>query len=162
MGAILTEAMDWLATHPEVVFLGQGVKDGGTRMSASFKNIHPDRRIEFPVAENLQLGVALGLSLEGFLPVCVFPRWNFLLSAADQLVNHLDRIPLYSDYRPKVIIRVAVGPDSPLDPGHQHTDDFTKEFAGMLETVEVFDWRLGLEAYQRAYERDGSTIVVER
>jgi pyruvate/2-oxoglutarate/acetoin dehydrogenase E1 component len=162
MGAILTEAMDWLATHPEVVFLGQGVKDGGTRMSASFKNIHPDRRIEFPVAENLQLGVALGLSLEGFLPVCVFPRWNFLLSAADQLVNHLDRIPLYSDYKPKVIIRVAVGPDSPLDPGHQHTDDFTNGFREMLKNIHIYDWGDSFAAYRRAYGRDGSTIVVEQ
>ena len=133
-------------------------------MFDTLSGVSEDRRIEWPVAEQLQLGACIGLSLQGFVPISIFPRWNFLILASDALVNHLDRIPLYSTYRPKVIIRVAVGHSSPLDPGPQHCDDFTEAFRLMLQTVNVLpltDESQVIPEYQAAYERDGSTILVE-
>ena len=179
------EAMTWLGEQPDTLFLGQAVGCPGTKMSESLDGVPDEKRIEFPVAENLQLGVSIGLALEGFVPVSVFPRINFLLCAADQLVLHLDKLPLYSDYRPKVIIRTAVGAKHPLNAGPQHTGDYSEPLAHMLETVRVFrhfasspferkiksygrrgtDWEFFdgglLGAYQRAYESDRSTLVVE-
>ena len=159
----LKSAMNWLASKPDTLFIGQSVGCAGTSMSASFADIDPARRIEFPVSEELQAGVCIGLSLTGYVPVCVYPRWNFALLAANQLVNHLDRLPLYSGYKPKVIIRTAVGASKPLDPGPQHQDDFTQAFQAMLKTVRVI--RVLKDApqitYQSAYEGEWSTIVVE-
>lgn len=159
----LTEAMTWLGQQKDTLFLGQQVGCPGTAMFATFAGVDESKRIEFPVAENLQMGVSTGLSLEGFVPVSVFPRWNFLLCAADQLVNHLDRLPLYSDYRPRVIVRTAVGRGTPLDPGPQHQDDFTETVDRMCRTVNCVKVRAGqiLNAYRAAYEGDGSTVVVE-
>ena len=82
--------------------------------------------------------MSIGLALDGMLPVSVFPRWNFLLLAANQLVNGLDAIPRYSAYRPKVIVRVAVGTDKPLRsrppaPSETHSAAFRL----MLRAVEV-------------------------
>lgn len=179
------EAMTWLGEQPDTLFLGQAVGCSGTKMSESLEDVPAEKRIEFPVAENLQLGVSIGLALEGFVPVSVFPRIDFLLCATDQLVLHLDKLPLYSDYRPKVIVRTAVGSKSPLNAGPQHTGDYSEAFSSMLETVEVlryfsrspferkikscqkrslvWDFLLGdmLEAYQRAYKSNCSTLVVE-
>lgn len=168
----MREAMKWLGEQPDILFLGQGVGAGGTRISSSFDSVPAEKRIEFPVAENLQLGVSIGLSLEGFTPVSVFPRIDFLLCAMDQLVLHLDKIPLYSGYRPKVIIRTAVGSKTPLDAGPQHTGDYVRALFHMLKTVRVH--RLehsvsALAAYQDVYEaakntskhEQLSTIVVE-
>lgn len=152
MGDLLT-----LAARPDVLCIGQGVMAGGTRMK--FDSIPAEARIEFPVAEELQLGFCIGLSLEGFLPVCCYPRMDFLLRAMDQLVNHLDRLPLYSGYRPKVIVRTALGSNRPLDPGPQHQGDYTEAIRLMLRTVHVE--RLQEDSYQRAAERDGSTVIVE-
>ena len=78
-------------------------------------------------------------AIGGTIPVSIFPRWNFLLLAANQLVNHLDKLPIYSNggYRPKVIIRTAVATDQPLDPGPQHLGDYSGPFAEMLATVRV-------------------------
>ena len=164
MQRALKEAMTWLARQPRTLFVGQGVEAGGTKQSDSLADVPGNLRLEFPVAENLQLGFCTGLSLEGWIPISLFPRWNFLLLAADQLVNHLDRIPLYSGYRPKVIVRVAVGGNKPLDPGFQHQDDFTGAFKLMLKTIDVV--RLTkpdevLPAYQAAYRSEKSTILVE-
>ena len=161
----LKAAMTWLGAQPDTLFLGQGVGPcGGTRQSASFTEVPEERRVEFPVAEQLQLGVAIGLSLEGYCPVSTFPRWNFLLSATDMLVNHLDALPIYSDYQPRVLIRTAIGSRWPLDPGPQHDGDFTEAFRTMLRTTMVH--RLDhaddvLVAYQNAYESGASALLVE-
>lgn len=148
------------------IFLGQSVGAGGTSMVPSWDDVPMAQRIEFPVAEDLQIGTAIGLALAGELPICCFPRWNFMLRCADGLVNHLDRLPLYSDggYRPKVLIRVAVPSTQPFNPGQQHDDDFTAAFRAMLRTVDIVELRdeyLIVKEYRLAAERETSTILVE-
>lgn len=160
----LAEAMIWLGQQPDTLFLGQGVGCHGTKMSADFEGVPTEKRLEMPVAEQLQLGISIGLALEGFVPISVFPRLNFLLCAVDQLVNHLDKLPIYSAYRPKVIIRTAVGSRTPLDAGPQHTGDYAEALRGMLFTVAVHRLPPGddaLSEYQGAYRARHSTLVVE-
>jgi pyruvate/2-oxoglutarate/acetoin dehydrogenase E1 component len=160
----LNDAMLMLAKAPRAVFMGQTVKYGGITMSATFAGIPERQLLEFPVAEDLQMGTAIGMSLEGMLPICVYPRWNFLLLAANQLVNHLDRLPIYSKYRPKVIIRVAAPSNSPFYAGPQHDDDFSEAFRMMLRTVDVVQLRRAedvVSAYKTALHSDGSTLLVE-
>jgi pyruvate/2-oxoglutarate/acetoin dehydrogenase E1 component len=172
MGAVLSyfdalgQAMNELAADPRSIFVGQGVGCAGTTMTDTLKGVPGDKLLEFPVAENLQMGFCTGLALEGRLPVCVFPRWNFLISATDQIVNHLDRLPYYSQghYVPKVIIRVAVPIVSPFYPGPQHDDDFTEAFRSMLRNVKVVTLQTA-EAIEREYRKAAtaphSTILVE-
>lgn len=156
--------MEMIAAQPRSIFLGQAVKYLGTGMSKSFQNIPVDKLMELPVAENFQLGLSIGLALDGMIPVSIFPRFNFLVCAADQIVNHLDKLPLYSGYRPKVLIRVAVPTPEPLNPGEQHTGNFSQAFRLMLKTVRVVELESAADivpAYRRALEREGSTILVE-
>ena len=126
----LTKAMNYLAEDPKTVFLGQAVAYPGTGMTTTITDVAADRKIEMPVAEELQMGITTGLALAGFVPVSFFPRWNFLLLAINQLVGHLDKLPLMSQggYQPRVIIRTAIGSERPLHPQHQHIGDFTEAF----------------------------------
>src|SRR5690348_8196053 len=164
--AALCEAMNLCAEAPNSIFLGQGVGVHGTSMSTSFDVIASEKRIEMPVCEDLQMGMATGMALSGLLPICIFPRWNFMICAANQLVNHLDRLSLYSDggYKPKVIIRVAVPSVDPFYPGPQHDDDFTQAFRLMCRTIKIVTLRRTCEVvqqYKNALKRNGSTILVE-
>lgn len=152
----LTEAMTMLARHPKTLFVGQNMRYDGQRMCASFAGVPMEKRIEFPVAEDLQMGFCTGLALEGYIPVCVFPRIDFMLLAANQLVNHLDKM---EGFKPKVIIRTAVGSKKPLNPGPQHTQNHTSAFSLMLKNIPVEWFEPGV--YERALERPGSTLVVE-
>ena len=154
-----------LAERSDTVFMGQGMW-AGTTMSDTLKGVPDAKKLEMPVAEDLQMGMAIGMSLAGLLPICIFPRWNFLLCAANQIVNHLDRLPLYSDfgYKPKVIIRTAVPSVHPFNPGPQHDDDFTGAFRTMFRTIRISSpWSAErvTEAYKFALEHDLSTLVVE-
>mgnify|MGYP001562923364 CR=1 FL=1 len=160
----LTGAMWMLGRHPKAIFVGQGVAFPGTSLVETLRDVPMEKRIEFPVAEDMQTGFCTGLSLDGWIPICIFPRWNFVLCAAQQIVGHLDRIPLFSDYRPKVIIRIGAPHDKPLDAGPQHTDDFTDAFELMFRTIQVERLRTAEDirpAYERALEREGSTLLVE-
>lgn len=160
----LCNAMALVAGHPKSIFMGQGVGNPGTTMSDTFRDVPAAQRLEMPVAEDMQMGMAIGMALEGYLPVCVFPRWNFLLCAANQLVNHLDRLPLYSGYKPKVIIRTAAPSTYPFNPGPQHDDDMTSAFSAMLRTVRVVKLHTAggiIPAYQQALEAQESTLLVE-
>ena len=96
--------------------------------------------MELPVAEEMQMGMSLGMALEGYLPVTIYPRWNFLLLATNQLVNHLDKISEISNNKinPQIIIRTAVGSVRPLDPQSQHRGDFSKAFKQMCNNIDIY------------------------
>ena len=140
----LKEAMSLLAKHDDTIFIGQAVKYGGTGLYDSIQHIDDDKKIEWPVAEYLQTGFAIGLALNGYIPVSLYPRWNFLLMGTDQIVNHLDKFPLLSRGRcnPKMIIRVSVGSEAPIDPQDQHKGNFSEAFRLMCKTIDIIELNL--------------------
>ena len=164
----LKKAMSLLAEHPKTIFIGQAVEYEGTGLYDSLKHLPSNKRIELPVAEYFQTGLANGIAIEGMIPVSTYPRWNFLLMGADQIVNHLDKFKTMSNgkLQPKVIIRVAVGSERPVDPQCQHKGNFSDAFRLMLkntEVIELIEPKDILPAYEKALNRtDGvNTILVE-
>ena len=164
----LVKSMEWLAGKPDTIFLGQSVNYSGNAIYNTLQTVPEEKKIETPVFEELQMGLSMGMALEGYVPITCYPRFDFLILACNQLVNHLDRLKDYShgEYVPKVIIRVGIGSERPLNPQPQHVGDFTQAFRGMLQNIEVIrcdEPEHIFPAYQKAYNRtDGkSTIVVE-
>ena len=166
-GAELRRAMTWLGEKPDTIWLGQSCRDPGTAMYATLAEVPMDKRIELPVFENTQLGMSTGMALCGYVPISIYPRFNFLLEATSQLVSHLDKLPIFGNgYKPKVIIRTAIASRKPLDPQVQHYGSFTDPFRQMLKTVEVIELTGAhqvFDSYRKAYERDDgrSTLLVE-
>jgi len=164
----LKRSMEWLASQKDTLFLGQAVEYPGTGMTNTLKNVDKSKLLEMPVNEDMQMGITLGLALNGTVPISLYPRWNFLLLAANQLVNHVDKIKIMSDgqYTPKIIIRTSIGSQRPLHPQHQHIADFTDGFKAMCDFVDIIkldEPNQIFEAYQYAYERTDNrpTILVE-
>lgn len=164
----LVESMDFLASIPNTFFLGQAVEVEGTAMRGTLGNVPREKLLELPVEEDFQMGLSTGLALSGYLPISIFPRWNFLLLATNQIVNHLDKIRALSggEYSPKVIIRTGIGSISPLYPGPQHVGDFTdalKLMCSSINVVRLDNTAMVVPEYQLAASReDGvSTILVE-
>jgi pyruvate/2-oxoglutarate/acetoin dehydrogenase E1 component len=160
----LCSAMSMLADHPNSVFMGQAVLYSGTAMYNTLKHLPEQKRFETPVCENSQLGWAIGASLIGDLPICIYPRINFLLEAISQLVSHLDKLPIYSRYNPKVIIRTAIASDKPLNPGVQHLGNYSDAIKEMLITVEVLELEDATQiipAYGYALNANHATLIIE-
>lgn len=163
------KAMTWLGKQKDTHFIGQTVEYPGSAMFASLADVPKSKRTEMPVAEDMQMGISIGLGLEGYIPVSIFPRMDFLLCAINQLVNHLDKVHETSngEFTPGVIIRTQIGNTKPLYPGHQHCGDYTWGLFRLLENVKVIklvNEEVVLIQYKKAYERakDGrSTILIE-
>ena len=164
----LIKSMNYLGKKKDTIFIGQATEYAGTAMTGTLSQINKKKIYEFPVAEEMQMGVSIGLSLNGFIPVTIYPRWNFLILAADQIVNHLDKLRKMSSekLKHKVIIRTSVGSKRPLNPQHQHVGNFSSAFKKLLTNIEIIELKEPYQifkSYKKAYERkDGKhTLLVE-
>jgi pyruvate/2-oxoglutarate/acetoin dehydrogenase E1 component len=164
----LLRAMDFLGSQNDTVFMGQSVEVAGTAMRNTLVNIESAKLLELPVEEDFQLGLSIGMALNGFIPISIFPRWNFLLLATNQIVNHLDKLKDLTQVKDpgKVIIRTGIGSVNPLHPGPQHTGDFTEAFkllCPQINVVRLDTSEMIFSEYQKAYERsDGvSSLLIE-
>lgn len=161
------KAMNLLAEDERTIFIGQNViYPGAIAIHKALKDIPTSKKLELPVVEDMQMGISIGLSLEGFIPVSIFPRMDFLIIAANQLVNHLDKIEemSHSQFKPKVIIRTCIGSKKPLNPGPQHCQDHTEALKALLTNVDVVKLTEAeeiLPVYKQALESEKSSIVIE-
>jgi pyruvate/2-oxoglutarate/acetoin dehydrogenase E1 component len=162
----LTKSMDFLGEQQDTVFIGQQVLWHGNPMSTTIGNVPKDKIIELPVMEESQMGMSLGMAMAGNFVITFYPRWDFLICATNQLVNHVDKIGLMSGgkWNPNMIIRLGKGSDKPLDPGHQHRGNYINEFKSLCPNIKFHDLLThdNIESiYRDAYTNGGIHIIVE-
>jgi pyruvate/2-oxoglutarate/acetoin dehydrogenase E1 component len=162
----LTNMMAKLGEMDNTVFLGQQILFPGNPMSGTLINVPKEKMIELPVMEDSQMGMSLGMAMAGKFVITFYPRWDFLICAANQLVNHVDKIELMSNgqWKPNMIIRVAKGSEIPLNPGPQHRGNYFNEFQSITQTIKFFDCLTvdDIEnAYNRAINEGGITLINE-
>ena len=163
----ITKAMKILAENEKTIILGQSVKWKGTGLFWTLEGSFPmERRIELPIFEDVQMGMCIGMALEGFIPVSMYPRLDFLILALNQMINHLDKIEKMSDgqFKPKVIIRSAIGSVKPLFPGFQHNQDHSQAIKKMCTNIDVVVLKKPsqiVKAYKKALVSERSTLLIE-
>lgn len=135
----LIKSMSFLGKKKNTIFIGQSVSYSGNAIYNTLKGVSSKKKVELPVFEDVQMGMSIGMALNGHVVITCFPRFDFLICAMNQLVNHLDKIRKMSrgEMRPKVIIRTSIGSKNPLDGGPQHTQNYTKEIKKILSEVKV-------------------------
>lgn len=165
----LTRTMEWVAEQPRTKFIGQSVVWDGHALFKTLKNVPMWKRLELPVFEDFQMGMSIGMAMEGWIPINIYPRFDFLIIAANQITNHLANLRLVSDgeFKRRVITRVSVGAVTPLYPGPQHCQDHTEALKLLcrdeIEVVSLMNKEDIFPAYKQAIERpDGKpTILIE-
>lgn len=164
----LIKSMNWLGEKQDTIFIGQAVAFSGHAISGTLGGVPEFKRYELPVMEEMQMGMSTGLALEGFVPITIYPRFDFLILSCNQLVNHLDKMREMSKgtKTPRVIIRVSIGAKKPLNAGVQHTQNHTEAFKKMLTEVNVVVLEEPFQifpAFQYAYQRQDSksTLLIE-
>ena len=153
----LIKAMSFLGKKRNTIFLGQSVLYSGNAIFNTLTKVSSNKKIELPVFEDVQMGMSLGLALNGFVPVTCFPRFDFLICAMNQLVNHVDKMRQMSrgEVKPRIIIRTSIGSKNPLDGGPQHTQDFTIAMKKSLKEVKVIYLNkpeMIFSSFKKAYE----------
>ena len=159
----MIQSMTELAER-DAIFIGYNVKYGNA--IGTLKNVPDDQKLETPVAENLMAGLAIGMSFEGFLPVIYYERHDFMLVAADAIVNHIDKIERIShgEFKCPVIIRAVTADAGPFYSGITHSQDFTKVFKEAV-SFPVVDPVTGvdvLNAFDDAVLSGRPAMIIER
>jgi len=160
----LTKVMSDLAKLDETIFIGQQIIYAGNPMSTTLTDVPKEKMIEVPVMEETQMGMSLGLAITGKTVISFYPRWDFVISAANQLINHVDKYELMTGKKVNILIRVGKGANVPLDPGHQHKANYINEFKTMCPNIEIHDlktWQDVELSYKYAIENCGVHILAE-
>lgn len=162
----ICKAMQLIAENPKSYFIGQTTVYPGSVLSDTLKNVPDDKKLEMPVAEEMQMGMSIGLALDGYLPISIYSRIDFLLLACNQLANHLDVMEelTHGEFHAKVIIRTIIGATEPMYPGIQHCRDHTEVFRKLLNNVVVVKLESAeqvMPVYTGALKCDKSTLIIE-
>ena len=161
----IINSMENLAKDPKRIFIGYNIING-SQAYETLKTIPREKKLEVPVAENLMVGMAIGMAFEGFKPVVFFERHNFLILGLDALSNHLSTLERmsYNEFSAPIIIRATVGAKNMLYPGPQHIADYSKELRNML-SFPVYDPSTALEVmeiYNSLRNSNNPAMVIER
>ena len=158
----LTRVMTDISKMPDTMFIGYNTRCGH-RFNGTLNGVCEGRCLEMPVAENLIMGVAMGMSLEGCRPIACFERMDFLWACADAIVNHLDKAKQLGWPPLNVVIRTCVGAAAPLDPGCQHCGDYVDAFRSLvvapvvaIKRAEEID-----KVWKDAMKHEGPIMIVE-
>ena len=112
----------------------------------------------------MQMGISIGLVMQKFVPISIYPRLNFLMLSMNQLVNHLDKFNqmTYNKFKSKVIIRTSIGSERPLHPQYQHVGDFTSALSEMcpsLNVVRLDETKDIFKSYKKAIDPNFKKVV---
>ncbi len=146
------------------IFIGYNVLYGNA--IGTLTNVADEQKLETPVAENLMTGLAIGMSFEGFMPVLYFERHDFMLVAADAIINHVDKIERLShgEFKVPIIIRAVTADAGPFYSGITHSQDFTKMFRSAV-SFPVIDPKNGAEIQEAilgAKQSKRPVMIIER
>jgi pyruvate/2-oxoglutarate/acetoin dehydrogenase E1 component len=160
----LTESMTFLGNRPNTIFVGQQIVYAGNPMSTTLGDVPKDKMIELPVMEETQMGMTLGMAMTGKTVISFYPRWDFIILAANQLINHIDKYQLMTGKTANILIRLGKGSTIPLDPGHQHKGNYLEEFKSMCPNIKfhnLTDYNSIVDTYKTAYLEGGVHVLVE-
>lgn len=155
--------MEKLSKNPKVVFLGENIINS-KRIYGTLDNVPLKSCIETPVAENLIAGMAIGLAITGYIPVCIFQRMDFMLIAADQIINHACVYPKLGIKCPVIFRTIKADLNEKFFVGHQHSKDLSHVFEHYMEVKQIPEYRpcdVYENALSKAKSRGLSTLLVE-
>ena len=115
-----------LAESEQVYFLGEDILDpygGAFKVARGLSNQYPQQVITTPVSEAGMVGIAVGMALRGYRPIVEIMFGDFLMLAADQLINHASKFRWMSNDRVRVplVIRTPMGGGRGYGPTHSQT-----------------------------------------
>ena len=113
--------------NPKVIVYGLGVDDpkGMYGTTKDFvEEFGKDRCFDTPLSEDAMTGVGIGMAMNGFRPIHIHQRFDFLLLCMNQLINMAAKVKYLSNGKSScpLIIRAIIGRS--WGQGAQHSQSF--------------------------------------
>ena len=115
-----------LESRNDVVFIGEDIRDPYGGAFKATKGLSPEfdkRVLNMPISEACMTGMAVGMGLNGFIPVVEMMFGDFVTLGFDQIINHASKYAwVYGDnIKIKMIIRVPSGAKRGYGPTHSQS-----------------------------------------
>jgi len=119
-----------LATDERVLLLGEDIADpGATGPTKGLSTRYgTDRVLDTPISEAAILGAAIGMAMDGFLPVAEIMIMDFIGIAADQIVNNAAKLRFMTAGRVTAPITVRTQVYGGLGTGATHSQSLEAWF----------------------------------
>src|SRR5690606_17759379 len=103
-----------MARDERVMVLGQDVgRKGGVFLATEglLQRFGPERVLDTPISESLIVGVAIGASLNGLIPVAEIQFADYIFPAIDQIVNEAAKMRYRTDgdWSCPIVVRMPYG-----------------------------------------------------
>ncbi len=120
-----------LRQHPNLIIMGQDIAEygGAFKLTEGFVEEFGKERIRnTPICESAIVGIALGLSLEGYKSIMEMQFADFATVGFNQIVNNLAKIHYRWGQNADVVIRMPTGGGVGAGPFHSQSNEawFTK------------------------------------
>jgi len=150
-----------LATDERVILLGQSIRDsygGACKVTRGLSTKYPDRVLDLPISEAASIGMAVGLAIEGKIPIVEIMFANFLTLCVDQIERALE-LAYYLNIPFKIIIRAMYNEDEMYGPSHTGYPELLLD----MWVNPVYDWtvvRSADQIYKRAIICEANVVVL--
>ena len=122
----INKALRQLMTEEnKVILLGQSIRDpfgGAFKITRGLTKQFDDRIIDTPISEASMIGVAIGLSMQSFIPIVEIMFEDFMTLCVDQIHNIAEKVN--SHQKIKIIIRTTHSNNKYYGPSHCQNMDW--------------------------------------
>jgi pyruvate/2-oxoglutarate/acetoin dehydrogenase E1 component len=148
-----------------VYLLGEDILDpygGAFKVTRGLSSEFPGRVITTPVSEAGIVGVGIGMAMRGYLPVVEIMFGDFLMLAADQILNHATKFKWISggEVSVPIVIRTPMGGRRGYGP--THSQSLEKHFLGIpgLRTLAINSFQDPGEVLEKAVLDDPDPVLL--
>jgi 2-oxoisovalerate dehydrogenase E1 component len=124
-----------LQRHPRAIFLGQDLAEYGGVFKATeglAAEFGRERVRNTPIIESGALGAAIGLSIEGFVPMVEMQFGDFISCGFNQIVNNVAKTHYRWGQRLGLVVRAPIGGGTGAGPFHsQNVEAWFAHVAGL-------------------------------
>ncbi|MCQ8180657.1 thiamine pyrophosphate-dependent enzyme [Methylomonas sp. SURF-1] len=116
-----------LGSDKRILVIGEDLHDpygGAFKVTQGLSTDFPGRVISTPISEAGITGAAIGLALDGYLPIVEIMFADFLTLCMDQLLNHAVKFPgMFPDVSVPLVIRTPCGGRRGYGPTHSQSPE---------------------------------------
>ena len=115
-----------MQTHPNLILMGQDIAEygGAFKITEGFVNEFGKKRVRnTPICESAIVGVALGLSLQGYKAIMEMQFADFVTVGFNQIINNLAKIYYRWGQNADVVIRMPTGGGVGAGPFHSQSNE---------------------------------------
>ncbi len=156
---------DVMSEHDNIILIGEDIRDnygGAFKVTKGISTLFDERVVNTPISEAGFTGIAVGLAMNGIIPIVEMMFGDFVTLTFDQIINHATKYQwVYGeDVKVPLVLRTPMGGGRGYGP--THSQSLEKHFLGIpgLEIMAGSPVHNNYELYKYAFDNLESPLQI--